>query len=52
MALFCYTVALTALTKEETLVFQLRAVPKKLRALRLSVKFKTQIFLPTPRWAA
>jgi hypothetical protein len=31
MAVFCYTVSLTAVIKAETLVIRLRAVPKKLR---------------------
>jgi hypothetical protein len=34
MVLFCYTVALTAVTKAETLVFRLRGVPKKLRTVQ------------------
>jgi hypothetical protein len=38
--------------EKETLVFRLLAVPKKLRAMQLCVKFKPQIFLPTPRCAA
>jgi hypothetical protein len=33
MAHFCNTFALRAVTKAETLVFRLRAVPKKLRTM-------------------
>jgi hypothetical protein len=48
MAAFCYTVALTADTKPETLVFRLRAVQKKtLRYVTLREVF-LQHFFHTP----
>jgi hypothetical protein len=49
---FLYTVALTAVTKAETLVFWLYAVQKKLFAMQRSVQLKPNIFLLTPRYAA
>jgi hypothetical protein len=46
---FCYTVALAAVIKAETLVIRLRAVPKKLRAVMHSAEFFATFFVSTPR---
>jgi hypothetical protein len=61
MAVFCYTVVLMAVIKVETLVIQLRAVPKtlrcakKLRAMHYcmhSAEIFATFFVSTPHSAA
>jgi hypothetical protein len=48
MVLFCYTVALMAVTNAETFVFRLRTVPKN-RATQHSAEIKIKFLSATPR---
>jgi hypothetical protein len=49
MAVFCYTVALTAVIKAETLVIRLRAVPKNSALCITALSFCASILVTTPR---